>query len=111
MVHIAGRSRWLAAVLATFVGLNTVVLAFVGNTVPDRNDPGGHLRAPRAGCVAARPRSRLRVAARSVVRAGLPLWSADCIAGWLIMLNPYAFVLGVGLWVAVRLVVLVRLGD
>ena len=108
VVHIAGRSRGLGIVLSTYVGLNTVVLAFVGNTYLT----GTTIAATFA--LLALALSLLGHAAGSGFGAlGGTRWTtafvSGLIAGWLIMLNPYAFILGVGLWVSVRLVVLFRL--
>lgn len=108
VVHIAGRSRWLGVVLATYVGLNTVVLSFVGNTYLT-----GTIIAATFALLALAVSLLGHAAGSGAGALGGPRWTtalvSGLIAGWLIMLNPYAFILGVGLWVAVRLVVLVRL--
>lgn len=110
VVHIAGRSRWLGVVLATYVGLNTVVLAFVGNTYLT-----GTIIAATFALLALAVSLLGHVAGSGLGALGGPRWTtafvSGLIAGWLIMLNPYAFILGVGLWVSVRFVVLVRLGT
>ena len=108
LVHTAGRSRWLGVVLATYVGLNTVVLAFVGNTYLT-----GTIIAATFALLALAVSLLGHAAGSGHAALGGPRWTtafvSGLIAGWLIMLNPYAFILGVGLWVSVRLVVLVRL--
>ncbi len=108
VVHIAGRSRWLALTLATFVGLNTVVVAFVGNMYLT-----GTILAATFALIALAVSLLGHAAGSGSGALGGPRWVtafvSGLIAGWLVMLNPYAFVLGVGLWVAVRMVVLVRL--
>ncbi|HEY7823527.1 MAG TPA: hypothetical protein VIG24_11855 [Acidimicrobiia bacterium] len=110
VVHIAGRSRWLAVVLALFVGLNTVVLGFVGNTYLT-----GTILAATFALLALAVSLLGHAAGQGRGALGGPRWTtafvSGLIAGWLIMLNPYAFVLGVGLWIAVRIVALVRLRD
>ena len=108
LIHIAGRSRWLGVVLATSVGLNTVVLAFVGNTYLT-----GTIIAATFALLALAISLLGHAAGSGFGAVGGPRWTtafvSGLIAGWLIMLNPYAFILGVALWVSVRLVVLVRL--
>ncbi len=110
VVHIAGRSRWLGAVLALFVGLNTVVLGFVGNTYLT-----GTILAVVFALLALAVSLLGHAAGQGRGALGGPRWTtalvSGLLAGWLVMLNPYAFVLGVGLWIAVRIVVLVRLRD
>ena len=108
VVHIAGRSRLLGIVLGAFVGLNTVILAFVGNTYLTGTVLAGFF------ALFALAVSLLGHAAQENKGAlGGPRWTtallSGSLAGWLVMVNPYAFILGVGLWAAVRLVVLVRL--
>ena len=107
---IAGRSRWLGTLLALAIGLNTVVLAFAGNTYLTGTILGVTflliaLAVSLLGSTAARGRGLL----------GTPRWTTGLVsgllAGWLVMLNPYAFILGTGLWIAVRIVVLVRISH
>ena len=109
VVHVAGRSRWLAAVLSTYVGLNTVVLAFVGNTYLT-----GTIIAATFALLALSVSLLGHAAGSGSGALGGPRWTtalvSGLIAGWLIMLNPYAFILGVGLWASVRLIVFIRLG-
>ena len=108
VVHIAGRSRSLAIALSAFVGLNTVVLAFVGNTYLT-----GSILAATFALVALAVSLLGHAAGTGRGALGGPRWTtaftSGVIVGWLLMLNPYAFVLGLGLWVSIRLVVLVRL--
>jgi len=108
VVHIAGRSRWLGSVLAAFVGLNTVVLAFVGNTYLT-----GTVVAAFFALFALAVSLLGHAAGQGTGALGGPRWTtalvSGLLAGWLIMINPYAFALGAGLWVAIRLVVLIRL--
>ena len=108
VVHIAGRSRWLAAVLSALVGLNTVVLAFVGNTYLT-----GSIVAATFVLIALAVSLLGHAAGSGRGALGGPRWTtaffSGLVAGWLLMLNPYAFVLGMGLWLSVRVVVLVRL--
>ena len=108
VVHIAGRSRWLAAVLSALVGLNTVVLAFVGNTYLT-----GSILAATFVLIALAVSLLGHAAGSGRGALGGPRWTtalvSGLVAGWLIMLNPYAFVLGMGLWLSIRVVALVRL--
>lgn len=110
VVHIAGRSRWLAAVLAALVGLNTVVLAFLGNTYLT-----GSILAAMFVLTALAVSLLGHAAGTGRGAIGGHRWTtafvSGLVSGWLLMLNPYAFVLGVGLWLSVRVVVLVRLGT
>jgi len=110
LVHVAGRSRWLGLVLAAYVGLNTMVLAFVGNTYLT-----GTIIAAIFALLALAVSLLGHAAGYGSGALGGPRWTtafvSGLIAGWLIMLNPYAFILGVGMWLAVRLVVLVRLST
>ena len=109
LAHIAGRSRWLSAILAVFVGLNTVVLAFVGNTYLTGTVLAGTFAVVALGV-------SLLGHASSSGRGllGGPRWWTTAITGlllgWLVMTNPYAFILATGLWIAVRGVAFVRLG-
>lgn len=110
IAHIAGRSRWLGTLLATLVGLNTVVLAFVGNTYLT-----GTILAATFVLIALAVSLLGSTAHQGSGLAGSPRWStgllSGLLAGWLLMLNPYAFILGTGLWIAIRLVVLIRLSG
>lgn len=106
VVRIAGRSRLLAVVLSVAVSLNTVVLAFVGNTYLT-----GTILAALFVVIAV----AVWLLGRDVGRERWR-WAPGAMAGglfgWLVMLNPYALILGAGLWSSVRLVALVRIaGD
>jgi len=108
VVHIAGRSRVLGGVLAVFVGLNTVILAFVGNPYLT-----GTVLAAFFALIALAVSLLGHAPGQNQGALGGPRWITALLSGltigWLVMINPYAFLLGTGLWVAVRLVVLVRL--
>lgn len=110
IAHMAGRSRWLGSLLALAVGLNTVVLAFAGNTYLT-----GTIIAVTFVLIAIAVSQLGSAARRGLGIAGLPRWTtafvSGLLAGWLIMLNPYAFLLGTGLWISVRTVVLIRLSE
>ena len=86
-VHVAGRSRWLAAALAMYVGLNTVVLAFVGNTYLT-----GTVIAATFALLALSVSLLGHAAGSGHGALGGPRWAtafvSGLIAGWLIMLNP-----------------------
>lgn len=108
VVIIAGRSWVLAAGLALTVSLNTVLLAFVGNTYLTGTILAAFfvlaaLAVSQLGSAAHEGRGPL----------GGPRWTtavaSGAVAGWLLMLNPYALILGLGLWLAARVVVLVRI--
>ena len=107
---VAGRSRVLGAALAAFVALNTVVLAFVGNTYLTGTALAAMfvllaLSVSYLGSNGSHGRGVL----------GTPRWTtgflSGLVLGWLIMINPYAFILGGAMWGAVRIVVLVKLRD
>lgn len=110
IVHIAGRSRWLGLTVSMFVGLNTVILAFVGNTYLT-----GTILAALFVLIALAVSLLGHAAGRNRGAIGGPRWTtalaSGVIAGWLIMLNPYAFILGSGLWFGVRLIVPARLPE
>ena len=107
-VGIAGRSRVLAAGLSLAVSLNTVILAFVGNTYLT-----GTILAATFVLIALAVSQLGSAAHRGNGPLGSPRWTtaavSGAVAGWLLMLNPYALILGLGLWLAVRVVVLVRI--
>jgi hypothetical protein len=108
VVTIAGRHRVLAAVLATFVGLNTMVLAYVGNPYLT-----GTILAITFVLLALAVSQLGSNGSRGIGPFGSPRWVtafiSGLLAGWLIMLNPYAFVLGVLLWISVRIATLWRI--
>lgn len=107
---VAGRSRVLGACLALFVALNSVVLAFVGNT---------YLTGTAIAAMFALLATAISYLGNSGAHGrgvlGTPRWTTGVLSGlllgWLIMINPYAAILGGSMWVTVRLVVLVKLHD
>ena len=107
---ITGRSRVLAGSLSIFVGLNTVVLAFVGNT---------YLTGTAIAVMFALITVSLSFLGSNGSHGrgllGTPRWStgvlSGLLAGWLIMINPYAFILGGAIWGGVRITSLVLLRD
>lgn len=108
MGAIAGRTRSLVAALAAFVGLNTVVLAFAGNTYLT-----GTAVAALFALIATGVSYLGSHASDGRGLLGAPRWTTGVLSGallgWLIMINPYAFILGGGMWTAVRVVALMRL--
>ncbi len=108
VVRIAGRSRVLATGLSCLVALNTVVLAFLGNTYLT-----GSILAGTSALIALAVSQLGSAAHQGFGPVDTPRWTtaglSGLLLGWLLMLNPYAFVLGLGLWVSVRLVTLVRI--
>jgi len=108
IAHIAGRPRTLGVLLALAVSLNTVVLAFVGNTYLT-----GTVIALTSLLIALSVSMLGSAAHQGLGPFGLPRWTTPAasgfLLGWLLMVNPYGMLLGLGLWVSVRLVVLVRI--
>ena len=89
-------STWqLATVVALVAGLNTVVLSFVGNTY-------------LTGTIIAALLLFIALGAWPVL--GSPLWSwspvllSGFVAAWLVMLNPYALLLGLSMWIPLRVI-------
>jgi len=107
---IAGRSRVLGAALSVFVALNTVVLAFVGNTYLT-----GTAMAAMFALLALSVSYLGSTGSHGRGVMGTPRWTTGLLSGlvlgWLIMINPYAFILGGAMWGAVRIVALVKLRD
>ena len=110
LVHVAGRPRGLGVVLALAVGLNTVILSFVGNTYLTGTLLAGiflvlALAVSQLGSVASRGRGLF----------GSPRWTTGLLIGvvfgWLVMTNPYGLLLAAAMWGAVRVAVLVLLRD
>jgi len=110
LVHVAGRPRGLGLVLALAVGLNTVILSFVGNTYLTGTLLAGiflvlALAVSQLGSVASRGRGLF----------GSPRWTTGLLIGvvfgWLVMTNPYGLLLAAAMWGAVRVAVLVLLQD
>jgi hypothetical protein len=91
-------TRQLATMVATVGVLNTMVLGFVGNTY-------------LTGTVLAATMLLLALGAWGTIRrrrlAWLPSLLSGLAAAWLLMLNPYAFLLGMTMWLALRCVPLV----
>lgn len=104
-VRIAGRSLQLAIALTAFVGLNTVVVAYLGNTYLT-----GTILALTFLLLALGVSYLGSAASRGVGPWGTPRWATAALSGallgWLVMVNPYGFLLGAGMWGALRLVAL-----
>ena len=104
-VRIAGRSLVLAIALALFVGLNTVVIAYLGNTYL-----AGTILALTFLLLSLGVTYLGSAASRGLGPWGSPRWStaamSGALLGWLVMINPYGFLLGAGMWAALRLVAL-----
>jgi hypothetical protein len=92
-------TRQLAVIVASFASLNTMVLSFVGTTY-------------LTGTVIAATTVLLAMAVWGALgqprRAWLPALLSGVVAGWLVMTNPYAFLLGIAMWLAVRVGQLAR---
>jgi hypothetical protein len=92
-------TRQLAVIIAAFASLNTMVLAFVGTTY-------------LTGTVIAATSVLLAFGVWGALgqphRAWLPALLSGVTAGWLVMTNPYAFLLGLAMWVAIRISQLAR---
>lgn len=101
-VRIAGRSLALGVGLALFISLNTVVLGYLGNTYLT-----GTILAVTFMLLSLGVSYLGSNGARGIGPLGTPRWTtaaaSGLLLGWLIMLNPYAFILGLGMWVALRL--------
>jgi hypothetical protein len=104
-VRIAGRSLGLAIALALYVGLNTVVIAYLGNTYLT-----GTMIAVTFLLLALGVSYLGSAASRGRGPWGSPRWStavlSGALLGWLVMINPYGFLLGAGMWAALRLLAL-----
>lgn len=107
---VAGRSRVLGSALSIFVASNTVVLAFVGNTYLT-----GTALAAMFVLLALSVSYLGSNGSHGCGVLGTPRWTtgflSGVVLGWLIMINPYAFILGGAMWGAVRIVVLIKLRD
>ncbi len=90
-----GSTRGLAAVVALFAALNTMLLSYVGN--PYLTGPilaaTTLFIALATWCAFGTPRVRW-----------LPALLSGVIAAWLLMLNPYALFLALSIWVGIRIV-------
>ncbi len=91
-------TRQLATLVAIAASLNSVVLSFVGNTYLTGTIIAAIMLLLALGCwtVLGAPR-----------RPWIPALLSGGVAGWLVMLNPYALMLGLAMWVALRAVGLV----
>lgn len=100
--HRTGRA--LAVALACFVGLNTMVLGYLGNPYATGSAMAATflLLALGACWLTAVPRPQ---AARPSTWL-LPV-ATGAVIGWLVMLNPYNAMLACSLWLAVRIIALV----
>ena len=91
-------NRPLAVGVALFASLNTMVLSYVGNPY-------------LTGAIMAATTLFLALAAWCAFGGSKPRWLPGAIsgvvAGWLVMLNPYALFLALSMWLAVRAVGLV----
>jgi hypothetical protein len=88
-------NRVLAVGVALFASLNTMVLSYVGNPY-------------LTGAIMASTTLFLALAAWCTLGASRARWLpgalSGLVAGWLVMLNPYALVLALSMWLAVRAV-------
>ena len=91
-------NRPLAVGVALFASLNTMVLSYVGNPY-------------LTGSIMAATTLFLALAAWCAFGGSKPRWLpgalSGLLAGWLVMLNPYALFLALSMWLAVRAVGLV----
>jgi len=108
MVHVAGRPRALGAALALFTGLNTVLLSYVGNTYLS-----GTAMAATFLVIALGVTQLGSAAAQGRGLFSGPRWitggAIGAVLGWIVMTNPYTAILAGGTWIAIRLVVLIKL--
>ena len=94
-------TRQLAVIIASFAALNTVVLSFVGTTYLTGTILAALLLFVALGAwrTVGAPR---RPAVVSLLSGG--------VAAWLVMLNPYALLLGLTMWLGLRSIALVTDG-
>ncbi len=92
-------TRFVAALLAALVSLNTVVLGMLGNPYVS-----GTAMAATMVLIAAVAYTLPVAGARAASRFGAPV-VAGLALGWLAMTNPYATMLATAVWVAATLVV------
>lgn len=108
MAHVAGRPRALGALLALFTALNTVVLSYVGNTYLSGTAMAGTFLVIALGVSLLGSR-----ASRGRGLFSGPRWVTGTVTGavigWIVMTNPYTALLAGGTWIALRLVVLIKL--
>lgn len=88
-------TRQLATLAAILAALNSVVLSFVSNTY-------------LTGTIIAATALLIALGAWGVLGAPrwpwLPALLSGAVAGWLVMLNPYALMLGLSMWIGLRAV-------
>lgn len=92
-------TRQLAALLATLAGLNTMVLAYAGNTYLTGTVVGALSVLLALGCWHLLRPARL---------VWLPALLSGVVVGWLVMINPYGALLGLAMWLSLRAVGLAR---
>lgn len=94
-------TRQLATIVALLAGLNTVVLSYVGNTYLTGTVIAATMVLLALGCWGSLGTPRHR---------WLPPMLSGVMAGWLIMVNPYGFMLGICMWAGIRIVGLLHDG-
>jgi hypothetical protein len=87
-------TRQVAVVAAVFASLNTVVLSFVGNTYLTGTALSALLLLLALG---------LWGSLHTPARAWLPPLLSGAVLGWLAMVNPYAMLLGLTMWLGLRI--------
>jgi hypothetical protein len=95
-------TRELAAIIALLAGLNTVVLSYVGNTYLTGSVIAVTMVMLALGCWGSLGDPR---------RRWVPMILSGVMAGWLIMINPYGFMLGMSMWAGIRLIGLLQDGP
>ncbi len=91
-------TRQLATIVAGLASLNTMVLSFVGNTYLTGTIIAAILLLLALGTWGSLAMPR---------RPWLPVALSGAVAGWLLMLNPYALLLGMSMWLGLRIIGLV----
>ena len=106
LLLIVGATYWLArrltgralsVALAFFVGLNTMVLSYLGNTYATGSAMAATFVVITLGS------SRLRAVPGRGYHLAQPIF-IGLVFGWLVMLNPYNAMLAVFLWLGIRIV-------
>jgi len=92
-------TRQLTVLLATLAGLNTMVLAYAGNTYLTGTVVGALSVLLALGCWHLLRPARL---------VWLPALLSGVVVGWLVMINPYGALLGLAMWLSLRAVGLAR---
>ncbi len=95
-------TRQLAVLVSAAGALNTVVLSYVGNTYLTGTVMAGVLLLLALGAWPG---------LGSPSRAWLPALLSGATAAWLVMTNPYGFLLGLSMWFGLRTLVLVSAKD